>query len=239
MTITRTPTRTATVTPTATITLTPTITRTPTQTRTPSPTGRPGADITFVGLARANDEVVPRAGTTSQGWPIYERPFGYAFSLVVEAKPGPSRKQVGKTAFDVDQTDPTVRPDLEVIVSRPLGNGSAAVCDNELPIIGGIPASPSFDVTQPISNAINDLGCRFDNGSNNPGGRSASGDACTLFEDGNFNFVNSATTVQFCALIAEPFAFPVGDTVVSAQVHDATGRPGPAASFVVRILPPP
>ncbi|MBX3025395.1 hypothetical protein KF840_10880 [bacterium] len=235
-TVTRTPTRTGTATRTATITLTPTITRTPTQTRTPTPTGRVGADITYVGLVRANDEVVPASGTTSQGWPIYVRPFGFSFSLVVEAKPGPSRRPVGTNAFRSDLTDPATRPDLEIIVSRPLGNGSLAVCDDMLPMIGGIPASPSFDLTQNISNAINDLSCRFVNGSGLPGGRRES-EACTVFGNGEFGFVVKATTVQFCALIAEPFGFPVGDTVVSVRVRDSSGQPGPPASFVVRITP--
>jgi hypothetical protein len=235
-TVTRTPSRTGTATRTATITLSPTITRTPTQTRTPTPTGRPGADITYVGLVRASDQVIAPSGTTAQGWPIYERTFGYAFSLVVEAKPGPSRRPVGLNAFRSDLFDPSVRPDLEIIVSRPLGNGSLDVCDDMLPFIGGIPASQSFNETQNVSNAINDLACRFVNGDGLPGGRRKV-DACTVFGNGEFDFVNGATTVQFCALIAEPFEFPIGDTVVSARVRDSSGAPGPAASFVVRITP--
>lgn len=235
-TVTRTPSRTGTATRTATITLSPTITRTPTQTWTPTPTGRPGADITYVGLVRANDEVVPPSGTTAEGWPIYERPFGFSFSLLVEAKPGPSRRPVGLNAFRSDLFDPSVRPDLEVIVSRALGNGSLDVCDDMLPFIGGIPASLGFEETQSISNAINDLACRFVNGDGLPGGRRKV-EACTVFGNGEFDFVNAATTVQFCALIAEPFEFPIGDTVVSARVRDSSGQAGPAASFVVRIAP--
>ncbi|HSP96472.1 MAG TPA: hypothetical protein VL049_04410 [Candidatus Dormibacteraeota bacterium] len=236
VTVTRTPSRTGTATRTATTTLTPTITRTPTQTRTPTPTGRPGADITYVGLVRASDQVVEPSGTTTQGWPIYERSFGYAFSLVVEAKPGPSHRPVGLNAFRSDLSDPSVRPDLEIIVSRPLGNGSLDVCDDMLPLIGGIPASQSFDPTQNISNAINDLSCRFVNGSGLPSGRRES-EACTVFGNGEFGFIAGTTTVQFCALIAEPFGFPIGDTVVSARVQDSSGQPGPPASFVVRITP--
>ena len=235
-TITRTATRTGTATRTATITLSPTITRTPTQTRTPSPTGIPGADITYVGVVRASDEVVEPSGTTAQGWPIYERPFGFSFSLVVEAKPGSTRRPVGLNAFRSDLFDPSVRPDLEIIVSRPLGNGSLAVCDDMLPEIGGIPASATFDPTQNISNAINDLACRFVNGSGLPGGRRAN-EACTVFGDGEFAFVDATSTVQFCALIAEPFGFPMGDTVVSVRVRDSSGTPGAAKSFVVRITP--
>jgi hypothetical protein len=189
-----------------------------------------------VGVVRASDEVVAPSGTTREGWPIYERPFGFSFSLVVEAKPGPSRRPVGFNAFRSDLLDPSVRPDLEIIVSRPLGNGSLDVCDDMLPMIGGVPASQSFAETQMISNAINDLACRFVNGSGLPGGRREV-EACTVFGNGEFGFVDSSSTVQFCALIAEPFGFPVGDTVVTVRVRDSSGQPGPPASFVVRILP--
>jgi hypothetical protein len=58
-----------------------------------------------------------------------------------------------------------------------------------------------------------------------------------VFEDGESHFVNSASTAQFCAVIAEPFGFPIGDTIVTARVHDSTGQPGAPASFVVRVLP--
>lgn len=235
-TITRTPTRTGTETRTPTQTRTPTITRTPSLTPTRTPTGRPGADITYVGVARASDEITQPIGTTPQGWPIFERPFGYSFSLVIEAKPGPSRRNVGASTFNSDEFDPGQRPDLEIIVSRPLGNGSADVCDNMLPLFGGVPASASFDETQPITNAINDFACRFVNGSGETKGRTVA-EACTMFEDGNFGFVKADSRMQFCALVAEPFSFPVGDTVVTVRVRDVGGQPGPPASFVVRVQP--
>ena len=209
------------------------MTRTPTIARSPSPTQRPGADVTFVGLARANDTVLKPVGMTGDGWPIYERPVGYLFNVVVEAKPGPSRRPVGLNAFRYDPNDASVRPDLEIIVSRPLGDGSMAVCDDMLPELGGIPASSSFDQTPAITGAINDLACRFVNGSGEPGGR-AGMDACTTTPEGDFRFANDSSTAQFCALIAEPFGFPQGDTVVTVRVHDTTGVPGPPASFVVR-----
>src|SRR4029077_17849355 len=139
------PTRTGTATWTPSITRTPTVTRTPTIVRTPSPTGRPGADITYVGLARANDTVITPVGTTDEGWPIYQRPIGFAFNVVVEARPGPSRRPVGLKAVRYSPEDAAVRTDLENILPRALGDGSAAVCDDMLPDLGGIPASLSFD----------------------------------------------------------------------------------------------
>lgn len=179
---------------------------------------------------------MPASGETAEGWPIYERPAGYLFSLVVEAKPGPSRRPAGAGAFSHDPDDPTVRPDLEVIVSRPLGDGSSAVCDNTLPEIGGVPASASFDLSQPISDAINDLACRFVNGSGVPVGRGPN-EACTLFDTGEYRFVEKGTTVQFCGRVTQPFGFPIGDTVVTVRVRDLSDRPGPPASLVVRVSP--
>lgn len=238
--ITRTPTNTGTPTRTGTVTRTPTITRTPSITGTPTATPRPGAEITYVGLARANDTVIEPVGMTSQGWPIYERSLGYLFNIVVEAKPGPSRRRVGLSTFNSSSGNPSVRPDFEIIVSRPLGDGSALVCDDMPPQIGGVPASENFNETQPISNAINDFGCRFVDGSGRPSGRGQD-EACTMFEDGMSHFVVSmganASTAQFCSLIAEPFAFPEGDTVVTVRVRDVTGEVGAPRSFVVRIAP--
>ncbi len=174
-------------------------------------------------------------GFTGAGLPIYERPFGNSFTVVVEGKPGPSRRSVGLNAFNSDPSNPAARPDLEIIVSRPLGNGSPAVCDDMPPLIGGVPASAGFAETQAISNAINDFACRFTDGVGDPRGRPP-GEACTRFQDGSFHFVAPDSTAQFCASIAPPFAFPVGDTTVTVRVRDVTGRPGPSWAFVVRIL---
>ena len=240
-TVTRTPTITRTPTPTGTSTRTPTLTRTPTVTPTPSQTGtptntpRPGANVTYMGVAHvSNDMPLDPIGVTSQGWPIYTPPFGAMFTLVVEAGPGPSRKRVGLNAFNYNPGDPTARPEHEIIVSRNLGDGSKLVCDNMKPILGGVPAEAGFDLTQPVSDAINDLACRFDNGTGVPGGRTA-GNQCLINVQGDGFFANSSSTVQFCALIAEPFGFQSGDTVVTARVHDVTGLPGPPASMVVRV----
>ena len=171
--------------------------------------------------------------------PVYQWPFGFAFRVVVEGKRGPSNLAVGQNAFRYDPSDPTVRPDLEIIVSQPLGNGSSTVCDDGsdgMPI-GGVPASAGFDLLQPISDAINDLGCRFINGSNNPVGRGP-GDQCTIGLDGLPTFGNGSSSVQFCADIIPELAFPVGDTLVTARLHDSSGTPGDPASMIVRILGP-
>ncbi len=242
-----TPTRSPTRVPTPTPTATRTRTRTPTA--TPAPQPGTGPVITFLGVANADDSVATPGGTNPDGLPIYERSFGFGFSIIVEGRPGTSGQRVAGSAFNYSPDDPTARPDLQVEVSRPLGDGSTDVCDNSLPMIGGIPATdpPSFAFTQPISDALNDLGCRFLDGTGIPGSRGPA-DACTSFADGTFHFVcnnaanpgcsDGATTLQFCGLIALPFEFPVGDTTVTAQLRDISRNTGPPAQMVLRVVAP-
>ncbi|MBI4515533.1 MAG: hypothetical protein HY699_06935 [Deltaproteobacteria bacterium] len=236
MTVSSTPTATASATPTSSRTQRPS--STPTASPSPAPAPEPGANITFFGLAAADDVPLQPIGTDANGRPVFERRFGQGFSLVLEARPGSNRQRVGGSAFNYDPTDPFVRPDLQVLLSRPLGNGSPAVCDNSSPNFGGIPAvePPYFSEAQVISDAINDLGCRFVDGTGNPSGRSDS-DACTMFPDATFHFVDALSTIQFCARIAAAFRFPEGDTVVTARVRDAGGQFGPVRQMVVRINP--
>jgi hypothetical protein len=193
--------------------------------------------VTFIGVAQSFDTLETPLPNTDP--PIYQQPIGFNFKVVVEAKRGPSGRPAGQNAFRYDPSDPTVRPDLEIIVSQPLGNGSTKVCDDGsdgMPI-GGVPASTGFDLLQPISDAINDFACRFTNGSGNPGAVGL-GDQCTIGRDGLPVFANSSSMVQFCAQIAEKFEFPLGDTLVTARVHDSTGTPGDPASMIVRVLGP-
>lgn len=192
--------------------------------------------MTYLGVTRPDDTLVEPIGETPQGYPIFERPLGYLFSLVIEGKPVSFRRGIGDTTFDWDAGDPTVRPALEVIVSNPLGDGSPAVCDNTFPEIGGIPSSTGFAETQENANAVNDLGCRFLNGSGETRGRGPL-EACTTFPDGGSRFVASDSQIQFCGLIAEPFQFPVGDTQVTIRLRDRFGGVGPETAMIVRVLP--
>ena len=187
-------------------------------------------------MARPNDELTQPSGTTPEGYPIFTRPLGYGFTIVIEGASGvlPNLRTIGSSAFNFSSSNPSVRPDLEIIVNRQLGNGSATVCDDRPPVIGGVPASPGFDVTQPISNAMNDFACRFLDGSGLPEGRGQSADACTRFRDGEYHFAG-VSRMQFCGTIAPPFAFPPGDTTVSVRLRDINGFPGPPASFVIRV----
>jgi hypothetical protein len=234
----RTPTRTRTRTATPTPTPTPPASATRTRTRTisPTPDSSQGPEVVYFGLLRPDDVVVPPDGTTGEGVPFYVRPFGFSFSLVVEAARGGSRRPVGFMTFV-----PFGRPDLQIQVTRPLGNGSATVCDNQQPILGGVPAinPPDFGVGASVDDRLNDLGCRFVNGGDEPRGRACNEDnACVRFETGVFGCIDARTEQQFCAPMGANLEFPPGDTMVTVRVRDAAGNLGSPARLVVRVAPP-
>lgn len=240
-----TPTRSPTVRPTATATRTvpaapsPTRTATRTATRTTSPTATQGADttrgplITYFGLTRADDTPIEPTGTNAEGIPVFSRLSGAGFSLVIEGRPGNSGSPVGSASFREGGA-----PDLLVVVSRPLGDGSPSVCDRLPPNTGGVPAiePPDFTDRPEVIAALNDLGCRFLDGAGQPRARNRN-DACILRGDGSFDFANSSSTVQFCGFVDIPIRFPPGDTVVTARLRDTAGNLGPAARIVVRVAP--
>jgi hypothetical protein len=204
-------------------------------TATPSitPSGVIGPIITYFGLTRADDVLVPQSGTQG-GIPVFSRLAGAGFSIVVEGRPGPGGGTLGASPYD-----PTVTnlPDLQIVASRNLGNGSPAVCDRLPPQSGGIPAvdPPRFDQTTVA--ALNDFGCRFLDGNGQPSGRSR-GDACVLFNDGNYDFVQRAgSTLQFCGFVDAVMHFPPGDTLLTARLRDVNGTPGLPQQIIVRIGP--
>ena len=235
-----TPTDTPTPAGTPTDTHTPTITRTPTSTPTSTPTLGPGANITFFGLLRADGMLVDPIGFDDQDRPVYPRPFGSGFVVVVESRAGTSNARVAPLTFDHDPEDPTRRPDLQIQSDQALGDGSPEVCDHLAPRFGGVPAvdPPSFDETQEISDALNDLGCLFVDGAGATQGRPRI-EACVFGSDGQYDFVNTTTQIQFCATIPLPVRFPFGDVILTARVRDVTGAPGPVRQIVVRVAVPP
>lgn len=168
---------------------------------------------------------------------MFTRPQGHGLILIVEAKPGSSRRLVGNSAFD-----DTGFPDLTLLVSDALGDGSTAVCDNELPDIGGIPAVPSlsFEPIQSTINAANDLGCRVDDGLGHPEGRRGTGDACTRSNSGQnfgFAFVDATSSIQFCLPIAAAWEFTAESTIIAARLRDVDDNFGPIKEIVLRITP--
>lgn len=145
---------------------------------------------------------------------------------------------MGTSAFNYDPNDPTVLPNLLIEVSRDLGDGSTAVCDDSPGAFGGVPAvdPPDFSATPFIAAAINDFACRFKNDLGNPGARTKSFNSCIVFPDGSFNFYDPTTRVQFCGMIDSTFDFGVGDTVVTVRVSDV-GSPSHvsrSAQIVIR-----
>lgn len=201
---------------------------------TRTPTGPRGPTVNFFGVTRADDTLVDSTEMTAEGVPIFNRSTGTGFSLVVEGKPAPGAS-VGLSAYDPDLLS---LPNLQIEVSRPLGNGSSDVCDRFATNSGGVPAidPPSFDSTQTTINTVNDLACRFLDGSGSSGGRS-NGEACVLFPSGEFHFAKAGTTVQFCGYIDRPLEFPPGDTFVTVRLSDDAGTPGAAAQIVIRVGP--
>lgn len=218
---------------------TPTPAPTSTPTATETPPAELGPQITHFGVTRADGTIIEPIDTTEDGKPIYLRRAGFGFSLVIEGKPGRNGRPAGPSAY---QEDLVTFPDLQVQVSQPLGNGSAAVCDAPKPggtpvPVGGVPAidPPSFELSEENIAAVNDLACRFLDGAGQPLARSRS-EACVLFPSGEYNFVDAASTLQFCAFIESVTAFTVGDTVVTARLRDVDGNVGPPRLIVVRVL---
>ncbi|MCX8070916.1 MAG: hypothetical protein N3C12_00495 [Candidatus Binatia bacterium] len=218
---------------TAPVLTTPTLSPSPTATATPAPTI--GPRVSYFALARADGVVLEPSGTNEEGVPIYVRPAGAGFYIVVEGAPGVSGAPVGLSTF---QEDLASLPDLQIVASRALGDGSLAVCDVSPPG-GGVPAvePADFSATPEITAAINDFACRFRDGEGKPSGVGPA-DACTLFPSGDFGFVNPASTVQYCAQVSRLMSFPVGDTVLSVRLRDILGNVGPTARIVVRVQPP-
>jgi hypothetical protein len=191
--------------------------------------------ITFFGVTRADDTLVASSGTTPDEVPVYERLSGAGFSIVVEGQAGPSGSPVGRSAFTSDGTS---FPDLQIEVSRPLGDGSAAVCDRSGSTAGGVPPidPPTFNDTPAAIAAVNDLSCRFVNGSDIPVARTGD-EACIMFPTGDLHFANPASTVEFCGFVTRFMEFPPGDTLVTARLRDQGGNTGAQAQIVIRVGP--
>jgi hypothetical protein len=194
-----------------------------------------GPEITYFGIARADGLPLGPNTADSAGRPVFVRPQGHGMILVIEAKPGPSRRLVGASAFTEDGF-----PDLQLLLSRALGNGAAAICDTTVPNLGGVPGVPSlaFDAIPSVINAVNDLGCRTDDGLGNPRGRRGSGDACTRSDTGNnfgYAFVDETSAIQFCLPIANAWSFADDDTVIAGRLRDTSGNIGLTREIVVRV----
>jgi hypothetical protein len=209
------------------VTPTRTVTRTPTAT-VPRPFG---PEITFFGIASADNVVRTPDDQTNDGVPIYDWPTQAGFIVVLEGRPGTSNRTLASCGT-MGAPPCADRAAPQVLVDRALGNGSATVCDNTLPNIGGVPAVPSLDfgAGAMVTDAINDLGCRFDI-------HQTTATACTFNELGNFSFVKSNSTLQYCTApaLGQELALKSGQTRFKAQILDSAGNVGNTAQFVVRV----
>jgi hypothetical protein len=181
-----------------------------------------GPIVTFFGAVRADGTSVEPKSVDEKGIPTYASAVGSGFMLVVEAKPGASGLQPARRVFAYVPGDPKSRPDLEIEADRDMGDGSPAVCDRTRPNIGGIPGikPPSFAETQRVSDAINDLACRFETFVESEA-------SCTQTKSGEYSFIAKDSTTQFCMIVAHAWAFPPGVTLLSVRVRDAEVNPGP------------
>lgn len=199
-----------------------------------------GPIVSHVGIANADGSVVLPVSVDETGRPLFQRILGQSFFLVFEGGPGESGRRLGARTFNHDAEDPSVLPDLQVLVADALGNGSAAVCDSSGPNAGGVPATDPlvFEPIQSVSDAINDLGCRFDDGEGGNFGRDRE-QACTMSNDGfGFGFVSPETSLQFCAFVAPAFALATGETLFAVRLRDVEGNVGPVEEMVLRITGP-
>jgi hypothetical protein len=187
-----------------------------------------GPVVTHAGVARADGRPSEAIGK-EKGIPVYLNYVGSGFLIVIEAKPGLSRLEVGRRIFSYDPNNPAKRPDLEIQSNRTLGDGSVTVCDNRKPTIGGIPAidPASFAETKEVAAALNDMSCRFETFIESAG-------SCTLNKQGDFAFVAKDTVTQFCMVVAKAWNLPIGDTLFSVRLRDSKGDPGPVSQFIVR-----
>jgi hypothetical protein len=217
---------------------TPTATETPTAT----PTGTPaeeGPEIVFFGVTLSDDTLLDPEPTS--GPPIFHLPFGSGFSLVVEAvAKGPcSCSTTGCECIGRRTFDPSDGPDLQIQVTRPLGNASPAVCDVDEENAGGVPPidPPRFDDSPDAIGIFNDLGCRFVDGNGASQARACTEQACIRSEEAEYGCRSERARLQFCGPVSAATLFPDGDTLVTARVRDVDGVWGPIAQLIIRIAP--
>lgn len=248
-TATRTPTRTRTITPTpppmsptATFTRLPSTplptpggpTHTPHPTRTPTLTGQPtatpggGPVVTFFGLDADGDGVADAPVSSNGDVLTYETDGSVSdFNLIVEGMPGKSNQDVGSLTFNYSPDDPSLRPDLQIETSRPLGEGDAEVCEGS----GSVPPinPPDFGPSPTVSAALSDFACNF---SVAPDPESA----CTFDpQTSDGSFADDRSTIQFCYEVLPTGAFPAGDTSLTVQLRDVAGGVGNPATIVVHV----
>jgi hypothetical protein len=201
-----------------------------------------GPVITTFGVANAANEPQDPIGFDEMGRPVFHHPFGQGFSLILEARAGANRHNPGIYPAPYYVGGELHGADMEMIVSRPLGDGSPVVCDTFPPEIGGVPATEPFAFgSTPVALAIiEDMGCRFVDGAGQLVARQQSLEACTRSDEAfGFGFVDRGSRIQFCGIIATAWGLPAGDTLFAARIKDGDEEEfGAPREIVVRIGDP-
>jgi hypothetical protein len=163
------------------------------------------------------------------GRPVFF-PANGEFLLVIEAARGTSNREPGEKLV----VDGDVRPDLQVLVTNDIGDGSSLTCDiGPAPApSGGVPGfdPPVFGPGQDVTAALQDVACRFSL-------HRTSAEACTKDGFGNFSYLGSGTRRQYCFAVSHNTAFAPGITVIAVQVVDINGNIGPVEEIVVDVPP--
>lgn len=178
----------------------------------------------------------PTPEIDSLGRRVFRRTAGQ-FLLIVEAGPGTSARQPSSEGvFSGGALLPIAhvsgRPSLQVQSARNLGNGSLEVDCRTTPL-GGVRGFPSLDFAagSTVTTGLTDMACRFELATSTT-------TACTRDRYGNFAFLGSGTTRQFCFQVKTVDEFPDGVNVVAVQLRDTSGNLGPKKEFVVIVEPP-
>lgn len=149
---------------------------------------------------------------------------------MIEGARGTSNRDPGENLI----VDGTVRPDVQVLATNDLGDGSPLTCDiGPAPApSGGVPGidPPVFGPGQDVTAALQDIACRFSL-------HKTSAEACTKNDFGNFSYLGAGTRRQYCFAVSQNAAFPPGQTVIAVQLVDAVGNIGPIKEIVVDVPP--
>ncbi|MEO8604924.1 MAG: hypothetical protein ABI629_20320, partial [bacterium] len=200
-----------------------------------------GPVITTFGVTTLLDPQLP-IGLDEAGRPIFYKEFGQDFFVILEARAGAGTNRFNPGPFSAPYGDGEA-PDMQMIVSRPLGDGSPVVCDISPPDFGGVPATVPFQFSDAgiPQDIVHDMGCRFADGAGNFQAVQSDDTACTRSNRTTFGFgfADRSSRLQFCGRIVSAWAFPDGDTIVAARVKDQQNREfGAVREIVVRVGDP-
>ncbi len=157
---------------------------------------------------------------------------GAAAETVVEYRLGLSGQPVNANFCPVDTT---ARPGLWVESDQGLGPPGTPPAQCPTPV-GGVPAvnPPSFGPDQTITDALRAFAFRF-----LPFTTTA---PCTFTDPSGLPKLVDPTPSevyqQYCTKAENAFAYPLGTSVLSAQLQDGSGNLGPTAQVVVRVVTP-